>query len=138
MKGAKIKGLKQLQAKLDRLEKRHSKAAMRKGIRAGTAVMLKAVKAETPKDEGALRKMQASKVIGKGGVFGGIVGADVAKLESDERRPSNIDYLVEYGHVTPDGVFVPPSGHMRRAAAAAMPKAEQKVVDIVTAEISKA
>lgn len=123
----KKKGFDKLMKKLGRLEKTAAKRAQRKATRAGTSVLLKAVKAATPKDEGLLRKMQASKVTTRGMTAFGAVGADVDKLKAAEAsgsRPSNIDYLVEQGHVTPDGKFVPPSGYMRRAADGAMPKAE--------------
>jgi HK97 gp10 family phage protein len=134
----KMRGFDKLLKKLNRLAKSDARAAQRKATRAGTSVLLKAVRAETPKDDGALRRAQTSKVVAKGTGASGIVGADVAKLESDERRPSNVDWLVEYGHVAPDGTFVPPSGHMRRAADQAMPQAEAAYVARLKSEIERA
>lgn len=136
----KLKGFDKLQRKLERLERRGAKSAMRKATRAGTTVLLKAVRAATPKDEGLLRKMQASKVSGRGLSMAGIVGADVDKLkaaESTGQRPSNIDHLVEYGHTAPDGTFIPPSGYMRRAADSAMPAAEAAYRNKLAQEIER-
>lgn len=137
-----LRGFDKLLRKLEGLERKGAKRAMRKATRAGTAVLLKAVKKATPKDEGVLRKMQTSKVYGRGLSMAGIVGADVAKLqaaESDPRnpRPSNIDHLVEEGHVAPDGTFVPPTGYMRRAADSAMPAAAAKYTQVLAAEIER-
>lgn len=140
----KAKGFEQLKRKLDRLEKKAARRVNRRAIRSATAVLLKAVKKATPKDEGVLRRMQTSKVFGKGLSLSGIVGADVTKLqeaESSGQRPSNIDWLVEEGHVAPDGTFVPPSGHMRRAQAEATPRAlavyRQKLAEGIEQELSK-
>lgn len=140
----KAKGFDNLKRKLDRLEKKAARRVNRRAIRSATAVLLKAVKKATPKDEGVLRRMQTSKVFGKGLSLSGIVGADVTKLqkaESSGQRPSNIDWLVEEGHVTPGGTFVPPSGHMRRASAEAMPRAlaiyRQKLTEGIEQEASK-
>src|SRR5690606_8106938 len=138
----KTKGFDKLLRKLNALSKTGARRAQRKAVRAGTAVLLKAVKAATPKDEGVLRRAQASKVTGRGLSIAGIVGADVAKLEADERRPSNIDWLVEEGHVAPDGTFVPPSGYMSKASAEAMPRAEAayraKLAEEIEREAAKA
>lgn len=120
----KIKGADKLMKRIERLEKKDAKNAMRAAIRAGTAIILKAVKAATPVDEGVLRRMQTSKVKLRGLGGFGVVGADVAKLRGDAKRPSNIDHLVEYGHTTPEGKVVPPSGYMRKASEQAMPAAE--------------
>jgi HK97 gp10 family phage protein len=137
-----IKGLKKLMARLSNLEKKAAKRANRKAIRAGTAILKQAVKVSTPVDEGLLKKAQTSKVIGKGSNLGGIVGADVEKLKADSddsagQRPVNIDWLVEYGHVAPNGTFIPPSGYMRRAQAEAMPKAEAAYIAKLKQEIER-
>lgn len=125
-----MRGFDQLHKKLARLARSGAKSgaarAQRKAVRAGTTVLAKAVRAAVPTDEGVLKRMQASRVSGRGLRASGRVGADVDKLkaaESEGKRPSNIDWLVEEGHVAPDGTFVPPSGYMRRAAASAMPAA---------------
>lgn len=137
-----VKGAEQLIAKLQKLERVTARAANRKATRAGTAVLAKAVKAETPVDEGMLKRSQTSKVTSKDLFAVGTVGADQDKLnsahEEDKDRPTNIDWLVEYGHVAPDGRFVPPSGAMRRASAAAMPEAEAKYIAVLKAEIEGA
>lgn len=133
----KVKGFDRLLNKLQGLERAGARRAQRKAIRAGTKVLLKAVKAATPVDEGVLRRMQTSKVYGKGLNLAGIVGADADKLATDEKRPSNIDWLVEEGHIAPDGTFVPPSGYMRKASAEAMPQAEAVYRQTLAAEIEK-
>lgn len=137
--GLQMKGFKELQKILQTYEKKTAKAAMRKAVRAGTTIIKSAIKAETPVDEGLLKKAQDMKVGNKGDNFYGVAGADVAKLktahEADHDRPTNIDHLVENGHVAPDGRFVPPSGYMRRAAAEALPVANDKVESVLRASI---
>lgn len=133
----KTKGFGELARKLEGLSKTGARRANRKAMRAGTRVLLKAVKAQTPVDTGALRRAQTSKLIGRGLNLGGIVGADADKLAADEKRPSNIDWLVEEGHISPDGTFIPPSGYMRRAAAGAMPQAETVYRQTLAAEIER-
>ncbi len=133
-----LKGVKELKAKLARLEKQAARKAVRAGARAGTKVLLDALRPHVPVDKGILRREQTSKVMGKGLDVGGIVGADQTKLDNTEGRPSNIDWLVEYGHVTPDGIFVPPSGYVRRTAASAMPAAEKAATARMKEEIEKA
>lgn len=133
-----VKGMSNLLKKLNRLERSGAKTALRKATRAGTAVLRAAVRAETPVDEGVLRRAVTSKVGGRGLSLYGVAGADVAKLEADESRPGNIDWLVEFGHVAPDGTFIPPSGFMRRAEASAMPRAEAVFIQRLRAEIERA
>lgn len=136
--GIKTRGLDALLRKLDRLPKTGAKRAMRKAVRAGTTVLLKAVRQSTPKDEGVLRKMQASKVYGRALSFMGIIGADADKLnEKLDARPSNIDWLVEEGHTTPGGTFVPPSGYMSRASREAIPPAHAAYTAKLKAEIER-
>lgn len=134
----KTKGFDKLMKKLRGMDRKVARPALRKAIRAGTNVIGKAVKASVPVDEGVLKKATATKVSGRGLSLSGRVGADVAKLEADERRPSNVDALVEYGHVTPEGKFVPPSGHIRRAADSSLPRAEAIVEQKLAQEIEKA
>jgi hypothetical protein len=134
----KTKGFDKLLKKLAGIDKKVARPALRKAVRAGTSVIGKAVKAEVPVDEGVLKRATATKVSGRGLSLTGRAGADVAKLEADERRPSNVDQLVEGGHITPDGVFVPPSGHMRRAAESALPRAEVVVEQRLAQEIERA
>ncbi len=135
-----MKGFDKLQRKLRDLPRRGAKTAMRKATRAGTTVLLRAVRSGTPKDEGFLRRAQASKITGRGTFMAGIVGADVDKLKAAEAggtRPSNIDHLVEFGHTAPDGKFIPPSGYMRRAADTAMPAAESAYRNKLAIEIER-
>jgi HK97 gp10 family phage protein len=128
-----IKGAEKLQKKLDQLAKKDARKALRAATRAGTAALLKGVKREVPVDEGDLKRAQTSKVTGRGSNLNGIVGADVAKLKDGESkgRPSNIDHLVEFGHVATDGTFVPPSGYVRRGSAQSLPTAQQKFASVL-------
>lgn len=135
-----MKGFDKLLRKMDGLTKQGAKRANRKATRAGTTVLLRAVRTATPRDEGLLRRMQASKLTSRGSSAAGIVGADVDKLKAAEasgNRPSNIDWLVENGHVAPNGTFIPPSGYMRRAAATAMPAAESAYRSKLAQEIEQ-
>lgn len=137
-----VKGVDKLLKKLDRLERKGARSALRKATSAGTTVLRAAVKSGAPVDEGLLKKAEDSKVGGRGLQLYGIAGANVAKLNADAqasngKRPTNIDWLVENGHVTPGGKFVPPSGFMRRAAASATPAAEARFVDKLATEIER-
>jgi hypothetical protein len=135
-----LKGFKALKRKLDALPKRGARRANRKATRAGTNVILKAIRKATPVDTGLLRKAQAAKIIARRDSAAGIVGADIDKLLAGAAtgdRPSNIDWLVENGHTDARGFFVPPSGYMRRAAAAAMPAAEAAYRSKLAQEIER-
>ena len=140
-----IKGFERLQKQFNRLPRSGARRVLTKATRAGTAVILKVVRENTPKDKGVLRKMQTSKVAGRGLRKFGVVGADVKKLQAaaaldpslPAQRPSNIDHLVEFGHTTPEGKFVPPSGHMRRSAEIAIPQAERRFIDVAELEIER-
>lgn len=116
---------------------RNAKTANRKAIRAGTTVMTRYIKAATPVDEGVLQKATTNKVTGKGMNVVGIIGADQSKLDADERRPSNIDWLVEYGHVAANGVFVPPAAQIRRGGAAGEDAAKARILSKLKEEIDK-
>lgn len=137
----KMKGFDELVALLKKWPKSQGRKALRKAINNGTAELRKAVKAGTPVDQGVLNRAQDSKVSVKGERGYGIVGANVDKLKAasaaDPARPTNIDWLVENGHVAPNGTFVPPSGFMRRAAREAMPAAEARAIAVLKTEIDK-
>ena len=136
-----MKGFNELVKKLQAFPKKQATPALRKAVRAGTTVLRKAVKDATPVDKGVLRRAQDMKVTVKGFRGYGVVGANVDKLKeahaADPARPVNIDWLVENGHVAPDGTFVPPSGHMRRASAEAMPQAEAKATAVLRQAIEE-
>ena len=128
-----LTGDKRLQKQLDRLSDKAAKRALRKATRAATTVLGKAVRRETPKDEGVLKKAQTTQVTSKGFNARGKAGADYSKFKG--QRPSNIDWLIEFGHVSRDGTFVPPHGGMRRAEASAMPQALATYAAKLEAEI---
>jgi hypothetical protein len=136
-----VRGIEKLRKKLRQLERKTARRAIAKAVRAGAVVLRRAVRDDTPVDEGVLKRMQDYKLIGKGMRRAAVIGANVQKLQQahseDPSRPTNIDHLVEEGHTAPDGTVVPPSGYMRRAAAEAMPKAEKRVTDVLASEISK-
>lgn len=139
MTGAKIQGADKLLRKLVRLQ--HPTRPLRAATRAGVAVLGKAVRREVPRRSGLTKKAETTKVSVKGLRAWAAAGADVGKLktqasDSKGRRPSNIDWLIEYGHVAPDGTFIPPNGFMRRAAGT-MPQAERVFVDRLASEIEK-
>ncbi|MGC4030253.1 MAG: HK97 gp10 family phage protein [Tepidisphaeraceae bacterium] len=141
---AKVRGLDRLLKKLGRLEKTAAKRVVRKAIRAGTTIVGKAIKAETPVDQGKLKKAQTTRVTSRRNRATGVAGADQDKLNADAeggKRPSNIDWLVDQGHVAPDGTVIPPSGYHRRAEDKAMPAAvaamEKKLAEEIEREASK-
>jgi HK97 gp10 family phage protein len=136
----KVQGLDKLRKKLQRLEKKAAKRAVRKAIRAGTTIVAKAVKREAPVDEGLLKAAQTSKVSAKGNRAAGVIGADQKRLDAETSysgRPSNINWLVEFGHVAPDGTVIPPSGYHRRAEAASLPRAAQAITAKLAEEIER-
>jgi hypothetical protein len=141
---AKIQGFDALKRKLLKLEKKAARTALRKATNAGTAVLLDAVKQTVPREHGIVAKMMDKKTSAKRMTAFGVVGANVAKLEAadgaegDAHRPSNIDHLLEEGHVTPDGTLVPPTGFMRRAADSSKATAERVFLDTLESEITKA
>ncbi len=62
-----IQGDKKLIRKLDRLERRTARSIKRKGLRAGSSVLLKAVRKAAPRDTGNLRKSMTRKFKTYGG-----------------------------------------------------------------------
>ena len=136
-----IKGDKALSRQLSNLGNKGAKRVLRRATRSATAVLAKAVKSEVPNDEGKLARAQGSKVFGRGLSMQGIVGADVDKLKAangeDKNYPTNIDHLVNFGHVTPDGKFIPPNGYLQRGAAKGMPAAEAKYVATIASGIEQ-
>lgn len=139
---AKVEGLAELRRKLATMgNQKTARKINRKAMRSGTAVMTKGIKNAAPVDEGILKKSIANKVAGRGMNITGIIGSDVAKLKqsaaTDKTRPTNIDWLTEFGHVAPDGTFVPPSGRMRATASATLPASERKIVEVIKAELEK-
>jgi hypothetical protein len=134
----KVKGADRLLKKLKRLEKKDAAAAQRKAAAAGGRAMAKVIRPEVPKDEGVTRKATTFKTVGRGRNAGAIAGADMAKLTEGEARPSNVDHLLEYGHVTPEGIFVPPSGYFRRTAPQATAAGEAAYIAKLSDEIGKA
>ena len=132
------KGFKELVALLKDYGPKIAKPAIRKAVRAGGTILKAAVKAEVNVEHGDLKKAQDVVVRNRGYRFTAVVGADVAKLQEkhgqDHTYPTNIDHLVEFGHMNPDGSFTPPSGYMRRAATA-MPAAQAKAESVLKAAI---
>lgn len=150
-----IKGMKQLIKKLDRVTGSAARRITRAAVKAGGNVLLRAIKPATPKDQGVLRRAQTVKLSGKRRTNArAVVGAEVTKMtvgtgrkSTSERskgaeivkqiRPSNLDWLVEYGHVTPGGIFVPPSGRLRQTAEQAMPRAQEAAVARLREELEQ-
>lgn len=140
-RGVTIKGADRLMKTLSSLERRGAKRALRKATSAAATVLTRAVKASVPVDQGLLKKAQDSKTVQRGYLMSAIIGANVARLKTDSAadptRPTNIDHLVEFGHVAPDGSVVPPDSYMRRAADSAMPAAEARYVSKLAEEIER-
>lgn len=143
-----IKGAARLERTLNALPRRGARRANRKATSAGATVLLRAVRAATPVDEGLLKKAQDRKIVGKDMSITAIVGANLERLKADSEafgrtasgepiRPYNIDHLVEFGHVTKGGKLVPPNGYMRKASGSAMPAAEQRFINKLDEEITR-
>lgn len=124
-----VKGAEHLMRALNRLTTKVARKHNRAATRSAVGAMAKIIKPEVPKDEGVTRAATTYKVFGKGLNVGGVVGADIAKMQAGEERPYNVDWLVEMGHVAPDGTFVPPSGYMRRTAPSALARGERVYAD---------
>ena len=108
-----IKGAKELQKKLAELSKQGAKRAARKAVNAGTTVLLKAIRANTPVDTGDLKQALTKKITKSRGGYNGIVGADKNFVGANGELPSHYDHLVEGGHKTEDGGTVPPRPFIR-------------------------
>lgn len=133
-----ITGHAKLMKKLERLSNKNAqRRALRKAINAGTAVLVKAVKAETPVDQGELKRAQDRKIIGRRPTYiRGIVGVNIEKLGTgDDARPVNLDKLVNNGHVNSDGSFTNPNPYLDRAREKAMPAAVDRFTEKLTQEI---
>jgi len=133
-----MKGFTQTLATLRTLQKKTAKAAMRKAVRAGTTIIKAAVKADMTVDKGLLKKAEDMRLVTNGMRFIGVAGANKAKLEAAhtiDGRPTNIDWLVNFGHVAPNGRFVPPSAHTYEAGDAAQPAAQARMEQVLTETI---
>ncbi len=93
-----ITGHKELIRKLKAIgSTRVASRVLRKAANAATNPLLKAVKAETPVDSGALKKSMAKKVGAKNFRVFGIVGSDVSKVGEDGKPIAHHLSLVNNG-----------------------------------------
>lgn len=98
----KLTGFKEAHEKLKRLKKAQAKSIWRKGVRAASAVVLKAARPLTATESKTLRKSLALRIKArkKDGVIFGIIGAR-QKFQKDYkgkiRKPSKYSHLVEKG-----------------------------------------
>lgn len=116
-----------------------AKKVARQAVSASATIVLKAVRRRTPQDEGVLRKAMRKKVYSKGWDHNAVVGADVDEMR-DGDRPTNVDHLLEYGHVA-DGTRVPAQPFVRPAADESLPEArreyERRLKSNITCEARK-
>lgn len=130
---ARLTGHKKLIKKLDKLQKKTRKRIEKKVLRAGAAVLKKAVKAAVPVDEGNLKKAIDYKLTGKGGA---VIGAN-ADYENGGDIPANYVHLVEYGYATADGGTVPGKHPIERGAKSAQDAAGAKMTEKTKEELNK-
>lgn len=141
----KIKGFEQLQKKLQHLEKNGARRVLTKAMRAGIKPVLRALREEVPVDHGVVKRTMTSKIGGRGLRRFGIAGADAGKLEdlakldeaSPDKRPSNIDYLLNDGHINRDGSFTPATRFRDRAEARSIPEAADAFIAKANEELLK-
>lgn len=133
----KIEGFAELRKKVDALGKK-ARGACVKSVREGSKPILKAMKDYCPRDEGITARKMTREISTKRGNVRAVIGADVAKLKDDEKRPSNIDHLLNDGHTAPDGTIIPPTRFRERAADASLPTAETITLARLKSEIENA
>lgn len=101
-----IKGLNKAIKKLHKItDQKAKKKMLRKTVNAAAGELAKTVRKNYPKREGVTKRMITHKVTASKDGYYGWVGADVKKLQADEKRPNNIDYLIEYGTSTSTGKY---------------------------------
>jgi HK97 gp10 family phage protein len=136
----KVQGFKELEKQLKELGKA-AKKVQRTAATKAIRPMRQAVKAECPKDSGALKKSIDSKVSTKGDKVSAIVGSNTAILE-DGTKASEKDegpraarhlHLVISGHITEDGTAVPANNFLERGAEAS----RAECLDIYAEELKR-
>jgi HK97 gp10 family phage protein len=152
----KLTGDKELIARLKGLGKK-SVTINRQAMNAASTPVLKEERNQCPVHHGDLRKALTKKVYNRGKVAIAIIGADagyVVSESSGERlqlgatkaesnaiiaaaradggviRPAKYDHLVEFGHVTPEGVQVPANPFARKAYEASRATAIDKYASV--------
>jgi HK97 gp10 family phage protein len=108
-----LKGLSNTLRKLDSLDKRTRKSAVRKAVSAGGQELVKAVRSNAPRDTGLLRRKSTKKVKTYRGKVLAIMGAKRFKDPATHRNPAYYAHLVEDGtlpHLIPRGKFSGQSG----------------------------
>jgi HK97 gp10 family phage protein len=126
-----LRGERELIRQLKHLAEKGVKRASRKAVNAAGTPILKAIRSRCPAEEGEMKKCLAKKVITRDKRFDVIVGCDTKKLRTIP-RPSNVDYLVEFGHTAPDGTVTPPHPFVRPGAA----ESESAALSAYTAKLA--
>lgn len=117
---AQLLGGKQLEKTFRTLGERVQRKVLRQAINAGSTVMMKAMRAKAPRESGLLAKSIGKKIrtYKKSGTILGVVGPRsdvVGTYQGKKRRPVKYAHLVEKGHITKSGQFVPAHPFMRPA-----------------------
>lgn len=145
----KVKGLKELEAKLKRLEKKDAKKAVRKGVRAAQNIAKKEAKKNAlsmiggemgAKIASALKVKAINKQ--KKGYYALQVGIDPARAEEFIHvTKSGIRYYIptaiEYGHRKEGGGTVPAIPAMKKASDDTESKRVNKMIQVIKKEIDK-
>lgn len=128
---------------LEKLPRKVAAPITRSAVRGGAAVMSNTIKLFVPVEYGLLKGTQGYKVRTLKTASMGWVGSVVEKMKEKHfarERPTNIDYLANYGHIAgisthplapPPGTYVPGAFYMNVASGVGMPYTKSKMTDLM-------
>ena len=131
-----ITGDKELMKKLERLEKRTTKAAIRKGTCKGAKIVQQATKSTVPVKSGALKR--AIKVRSLKASKGTIGTRCTISMPGDSKANWFYGSFQEYGWTTVNGRKIAGKNFMKTASNQAAPRALDTVLATIKDEIMKA
>jgi hypothetical protein len=137
-----IQGERALIRKLKRLGNvRQLKKIARRATNAGGQALVKAVRAEWPRDTGFSAKSVTKKVISTRAGYSAIVGvnarAETTGPDGKPHIPSKIDHLIEFGFQHRNGQTVPAHAPLRRGYNRGKAQAEATFKSKVAVELEK-
>jgi HK97 gp10 family phage protein len=116
----KLEGGKELERRLKKLGDKVHRRVTRQAVNAAATPVVKAAKANAPKQSGLLKKAMGKKVatFKKTQAVAAIVGAKKSvqgEVDGKPRKPSRYAHLVEKGHINEHGEHVPAQPFLRPA-----------------------
>jgi HK97 gp10 family phage protein len=136
--GATLTGAKELERALKTLGERTQRKVVRQAVNAAATPMLKAARAGVEVESGLLKESLTKKVktYTESGTIVAIIGPDTqtkGEFNGEPRWPAKYAHLVENGHLTPDGTFVPPHPFLRPA----YDSTEGQALDVMKTKLGK-